>query len=225
MINKSESIKELATALVKFHGEMGKVAKDKVNPFFKSKYADLSVILTAIKEPLLNAGLAVTQLPVGENQLSTLLMHGPSGEWIEATYAMAPVKADPQGLGSVITYQRRYALGAVLQLNIDEDDDGNAASQPEAKAAPRAAAKAPTRGRPVEDVLCSKHGNTVLAYSAGVKPNGEKYDAFMSCSEKDADGKWCKAYLVNQDHQRLTRDPETGKYFAVEAVMAGKETR
>jgi hypothetical protein len=53
-----------------------------------------------------------------------------SGEWISATYEMKPTKDDPQGAGSVITYQRRYALGAALGLNIDEDDDGNKACIP-----------------------------------------------------------------------------------------------
>ena len=51
-----------------------------------------------------------------------------SGEFIMETYQMKPVKNDPQGIGSSITYQRRYALGAVLGLNIDDDDDGNGAS-------------------------------------------------------------------------------------------------
>ena len=48
---------------------------------------------------------------------------------MEATYEMQPVKHSPQDAGSVITYQRRYAIGAILNLNIDEDDDGNKASQ------------------------------------------------------------------------------------------------
>jgi hypothetical protein len=51
-----------------------------------------------------------------------------SGEWMEATYTMHPVKQSPQDLGSAITYQRRYAVGAVLSLNIDDDDDANSAS-------------------------------------------------------------------------------------------------
>lgn len=127
-MNKSESIKNIAQAIAAFHTEMGTVYKTDVNPFFKSKYADLSTILTAIKEPLENSGLSFTQFPIGENELCTLLMHPESGEWLEGTYKMTPVKNDPQGAGSVITYQRRYALGAILGLNIDKDDDGNAGS-------------------------------------------------------------------------------------------------
>jgi len=67
--------------------------------------------------------------------MTTILMHADSGEFLEGTFKMTPSKNDPQGQGSVITYQRRYALGAVLGLNIDEDDDGNKASAPTEKKA------------------------------------------------------------------------------------------
>lgn len=127
-MNKSESITELAKALLNFHKEVGIVAKSSNNPFFKSKYASLPDIQEAIKEPLEKAGLVYSQLPDGLNGLTTILIHADSGEWIEASYTMTPAKNDPQGQGSAITYQRRYALGAVLGLTIDEDDDGNAAS-------------------------------------------------------------------------------------------------
>lgn len=129
-MTKSESIQALAKALIEFHRQVGIVKKSETNPFFKSKYADLSTILDAIKSPLENAGLTFSQFPTGENELTTILMHGDSGEWMEDTFKMTPVKNDPQGAGSVITYQRRYALGAILGLNIDEDDDGNKASAP-----------------------------------------------------------------------------------------------
>jgi hypothetical protein len=128
-MEKSQTIKEIATALCNFHKEVSKVKKSETNPFFKSKYADLSSILDVIREPLINNNLSFVQFPTGENQLTTLLMHS-SGEWIQGEYKMTPTKNDPQGLGSVITYQRRYALGAILGLNIDEDDDGNKASTP-----------------------------------------------------------------------------------------------
>lgn len=132
-MNKSESIKELATALCKFQGSVEKIKKTATNPFFKSKYANLADILDVIREPLSESGLSFVQFPKGEHELDTMLMHV-SGEWISETYKMAPTKNDPQGLGSAITYQRRYALGSILGLNIDDDDDGNKASEPIKKA-------------------------------------------------------------------------------------------
>ncbi len=127
-MNKSESIKALATALQLFQVKVGKIKKDAKNPFFKSTYASLSNILDAIADPLAESGLAFSQLPEGDNGLTTILIHSESGEFIESTYMMKPVKDDPQGRGSVITYQRRYALASILGLNIDEDDDGNTAT-------------------------------------------------------------------------------------------------
>jgi hypothetical protein len=123
----SNEIKNISAALVAFHKEVGKIAKDAKNPFFKSKYASLSGILDAVDEPLVNNGLAIVQFPDGDNGLTTRLVHI-SGEWMESTYTMKPVKDTPQDRGSMLTYQRRYAIGAILSLNIDEDDDGNQSS-------------------------------------------------------------------------------------------------
>ena len=128
-MNKSESIAQLSAALVKFQGKMIRVVKEAENPYFKNKYASLSQIIEAVQGPLSECGLAVIQLPASGNQLETILLHE-SGEYISESYEMKPVKQDPQQLGSAITYQRRYALGAILCLNIDEDDDGNKASEP-----------------------------------------------------------------------------------------------
>lgn len=132
-MNKSESITELAKALVKFHSVMGKVSKDAKNPFFKNNYASLSNIIEAVTKPLNDNGLSVLQLPSIEG-LTTMLLHE-SGEWISSVSG-TPVKdaTDPQKLGSAITYARRYALGAILSLNIDEDDDGQKANKPVSQA-------------------------------------------------------------------------------------------
>lgn len=127
-MNKSQSIGAIAKALITFHLKVDKIKKDASNPFFKSTYASLSNILDTIDTPLAESGLSFSQFPTDENGLTTILMHGESGEWIESCYQMRPVKDDPQGRGSAITYQRRYALAAVLGLNIDEDDDANHAT-------------------------------------------------------------------------------------------------
>ena len=138
-MNKSNTIGELAKALITFHLKVDKIKKDAKNHFFKSKYASLPNILDGINEPLIESGLSFSQFPNGEYGLTTILMHE-SGEFIESDYSMKPVKDDPQGRGSCITYQRRYALSSILGLNIDDDDDGNYATygngQPEEDARP-----------------------------------------------------------------------------------------
>ena len=126
-MEKSESIINISVALNGFHKSVGKIKKESTNPFFGKKYADLSDILDTINDPLVSNGLSVIQLPKDSNELETILLHT-SGEFISSTYKMIPVKSDPQSLGSAITYQRRYALSAILSLNIDSDDDGNQAS-------------------------------------------------------------------------------------------------
>lgn len=126
-MNKSESIKNLAKALFEFQTKAVKIKKKADNPFFKSKYADLPSILDEIHQPLIDCGLVISQIPDGEG-LTTMLIHSESGEYIEANGTMKPTKSDPQAIGSAITYQRRYSLCAILGLNVDDDDDGNAAS-------------------------------------------------------------------------------------------------
>ena len=134
-VQSSESIGKLTTALQAFQSKCPKIPKSSKNPFLNSRYADLATILDIIKQPLLDAELSVMQMPVGEYGLTTVLSHS-SGEWISSSYTMQPLESvidkktqekaiTPQSLGSVITYQRRYAIGAVLCLNIDDDNDAN----------------------------------------------------------------------------------------------------
>lgn len=126
VIEKSESIKSLAQALCEFQKSMEAISKDSANPFFKSKYASLGAIIEETRELLGTNGLSYSQFPTGDNRLATILMHS-SGEWLMSEYDMKPVDAKPQSVGSAITYARRYALSAILGLQV-EDDDGNEAS-------------------------------------------------------------------------------------------------
>jgi len=127
---KSNEINELAKGLILFHVKCEGIKKDAKNPFFKSTYASLPKIIEAITEPLAESGLALTMFPIDENSLYCLLMHT-SGQWIEATYTMKPVKETPQDKGSCLTYMRRYCVSSILNLQIDDflfDDDANKAS-------------------------------------------------------------------------------------------------
>lgn len=138
-MEKSESIAKLAEALAKAQGAMTVAVKGSANPFFKSKYADLASIMEAIRGPLTSNGIAVVQTTDIDDSgviVETVLMHS-SGEWIGGRLRMPVVpkvdketKAsyiDPQGVGSAITYGRRYGLQSMVSLPSD-DDDGNAAS-------------------------------------------------------------------------------------------------
>ena len=131
-MNRSESIVNLSKGLFKFQSNVSSIKKDANNPFFKSKYASLSNILDEIDAFLTTAGLVIIQPPVeskadGLVTVLTMLIHAETGEFMESEFSMKPVKSDPQGIGSCITYMRRYALTSILKLNV-EDDDGNDAS-------------------------------------------------------------------------------------------------
>jgi hypothetical protein len=131
MCKKSESITEIAKALVKFNAEVKMIEKDAKNPHFKNNYATLDTIIDEIRPILTKHGLSIMQFPGGDGEvftMTTMLLHE-SGEWIESQpIVMKPVRNDPQGIGSCATYARRYSLAAFLSLNTGEDDDGHNAS-------------------------------------------------------------------------------------------------
>lgn len=126
---RSETIGKLTDALTKASSEFDEVKKTTENPYFRSHYADLAALIGATRKALSKHGLAIVQLPqVSENRASvtTLLTHI-SNEWISTVLALPATKQDAQGLGSAITYARRYAYQSILNIAGEEDDDGNAA--------------------------------------------------------------------------------------------------
>lgn len=149
-MTKSESIANLAAALCLAQAQFKIAIKGKLNPFFKSKYADLQTVRDAAHDGLAANGLSVVQLPSGTGDvvvLQTMLIHK-SGEWIcDEGVVMRPVptKLDqsgvtgvtPQGVAAAITYARRAGLQAVLGVIADEDDDGEQISRaPQSARAP-----------------------------------------------------------------------------------------
>lgn len=118
-------------ALVKAQAEIGAALKDSTNPHFKSKYADLASVVSAIKPVAAKHGLGYVQKfhpAEGGVCIETIIVHE-SGEQIETGPLFVPAsKQDAQGYGSAITYTRRYSLQTAFGVPAD-DDDGNAASQ------------------------------------------------------------------------------------------------
>lgn len=134
-MNTSSEITELAKALSQAQAIMEHASKDKTNPHFKSKYADLASCLDACREPLAKNGLAVTQCPQFINGmwvLVTRLMHT-SGQFIESQLPILNAKQDAQGFGSALTYARRYGLSAIIGLAQDDDDANHAVAKPAPK--------------------------------------------------------------------------------------------
>lgn len=128
----SPAIGQLAEALSKAQGAMRGAEKDRDNPFFKSSYATLASVIEAIREPFAANKLAFMQ-PTrveadGSMTVETIVMHA-SGEWISGEATAKPVKTDPQGIGSLISYLKRYGLQAMAGVaSRDDDDDANHAS-------------------------------------------------------------------------------------------------
>lgn len=131
-ITQSPEIDKLATALVSAQAQLKPAAKDSTNPHFKSKYASLQSVWEAAQPCLAKNSLSVLQT-FGQSDgdvmhITTTLLHN-SGQFIRGTLSIKPQQATPQGIGSAITYGRRYALAAILGIVTDDDDDGNAASE------------------------------------------------------------------------------------------------
>lgn len=125
---QSESIAALAAALSKAQADITGALKDSSNPFFKSKYADLSSCWDACRKQLAANNLAViqtTEVTEAGTVLVTTLAHS-SGEWMRGTLPVVTKDNGPQAQGSGITYARRYALAAIVGL-AQIDDDAEAA--------------------------------------------------------------------------------------------------
>lgn len=122
-------INELAKAMASAQGELHAALKSATNPHFKSKYANLEEVWEACRDALSKYKVAVIQCPQFDEKcdyLETTLVHE-SGQYMTSKIMLRNAKGDMQGLGSAITYSRRYALAAMVGV-IAEDDDGNAAS-------------------------------------------------------------------------------------------------
>lgn len=127
----SKETDQLETALDSFHEKSNLIKATKENPFLKNKYADYNTVVSVTRPELLENGLRVKQALThvdGKTAVWTRLKHVPSGQWFASTSTVAHKDNDPQSQGSGITYMKRYAYVAMLDLLVDADDDGNLAA-------------------------------------------------------------------------------------------------
>ena len=178
-MEKSDSTKELATALCIVQGKLTGAKKDSENPYFKSKYADLASVWDACRNLLSENGLSVIQTnsPSGETTmiLDTTLLHN-SGEWIGGSLEVPLSKSDPQGLGSAMTYARRYALAAIIGI-CPEDDDAEAATKRDVK---------PAESKDTRVHWCEEHGTAFF-----MKGKLKSYAHPIKDNTGNDTGQWC----------------------------------
>ena len=163
----------ITSALLEFQKKRIKITKGAVNPHFKSKYADLPSIIEAISPALNEIGLVVSHRVVNSELVTTVRK---DGDAIDSCFPLFGTK--PQEFGSSITYAKRYNLGALLNLDIDDDDDGNSANTaPQTK-------YAKNEGSPFLDVI-----NEIKACSE-VSELKDLYEAGKELAKSDKMKKW-----------------------------------
>lgn len=211
MIETSTETGKLDAALAKAQGEIEAASKDKTNPAFKSRYADLTAVWAACRPALAKHGISLTQWPVhaedGRVHMVTRVAHG--GEWIRAHFSIPVTKQDPQGYGSAIQYAKRYTLAAALGVVADEDDDGNAAS---GRQAPRQEpARAPEQPKPAESLA-----DTILRKFS----EAESADAFEDLVRR-AQAKWGE--IGTADKARVSNAIEARRVYWANQAFEGAE--
>jgi hypothetical protein len=116
---------EQATKLFAALQEIKPITKDKTNPHYKSRYADINNILEDVKPIIHKHGLFILQ-PITDHQIFTNIYDGSTGDILVSASMELNTSLSPQQRGSEITYYRRYLLQSLLCLEAIEDDDGNA---------------------------------------------------------------------------------------------------
>jgi hypothetical protein len=107
--------------------KIGKISKDKKNPFFNSSYFDINTLIEKLSPILEEEGLTIMQ-PLtnvdGRPAISTKVCD--DERCVESVVTLPDIQ-DPQKMGSCITYYRRYSIQSLFCLEA-EDDDANRAS-------------------------------------------------------------------------------------------------
>lgn len=162
----SPSTAALDEAMAKAQASIQAAAKDKVNPHFRSKYADLASVWEACRDALTSNGVFVSQWPVhsedGRLHMITRLAH--KGEWIKARFSIPVSKQDAQGYAASLTYCKRMGLSAAVGVVADDDDDGESAvGRSRQQAAPARMQEAPKAVESIGDTYVRKFNEATTA--------------------------------------------------------------
>lgn len=188
---QSETIGKLAAALSKAQGEMAAAPKDARGNF--GRYSTLDSLWDVARPVLAKYELALVQstdiTPDGRCVLLSVLTHS-SGEWISGVYPVEPVQKTPQGMGSAMTYARRYSFSAMIGLTSDEDDDGALASRGGGGAAGANGKAATPNGRPAvpNGKAATPAPNGARTAAAPGKMGAPTPESFAAMPEMSPDG-------------------------------------
>lgn len=195
-------MKNITAALIKAKSQFNPVSKNKINPFHKSKYANLDSILDAIGDALNNNGLLLIQ-PIetldNNSILFTRLIHAESGEIIESSIVI-PNQNDPQKFGSLLTYYRRFSVCSLLAIVADDDDDGNAAKPVESNnSVPKKSVTPITTSARLPESNTTSSTTSSTDSDIEAKAIAERKKAAIECFKRlewDADRRltWAKSY-------------------------------
>jgi len=173
-------MKEIAEAFVLAQSKFAPALKKADNPYFGSKYADLAACIEAVIDALHDNGIALMQHTAETDKgviVQTVFLHR-SGQTLEAGRIFVPAaQNNSQAFGSALTYARRYSLMSACGI-APEDDDGNAASKPQA----------PKVLKPEEtyDYWTTKHGD-VPSYSTAGEAEMAGTPSFGSSADQAGD--------------------------------------
>ena len=218
-LQMSENINELAKALAAAQGALESVKRDKKNDHFNFKYADLAACLEVCREPLSKNGLAVIQIPshydsaTKKINVATMLCHS-SGQYIKGELEIIVTKPDAQGIGSAITYARRYSLCAMVGIAQD-DDDANASCGIEPKQQQQPKQQQPAKAEQPEVITSTHNGGNMVYVNGNV------------CKVRNAEGQYFSVERLKTDMLKsmLAMEQYSAAHEAIKAVLEARSVQ
>jgi hypothetical protein len=229
----SESLLGLIPALIAARAAMPPITKDKFNPHFNSRYADLASIRESAAAPLRDNGLCILQTTrwiEGELFLNTSLVHT-SGEFVTFDYPVFADYGNPQKLGAALTYARRLSMQTLLDI-APEDDDGETAmgrglGRQEPRRDPRPQGQQRNRERR-EDVPDRRSINE--AFTPAQEP-AETWQSYIAGRLRAAHAGWMREMVAEGvppdrqlENKDLAREPQMVNHLCTRLVELGRIT-